>query len=118
MQEAIQLVFRKMTELGSVRRVLSWFGEEKVCLPAFPRDPGERQMVWKLPVYASLRAILTNPIYAGAYAFGRTATRIEMVNGRARKTVGHYKPRREWLVLIKDHHLGYVSWEEYERNQR
>ena len=116
-QQAIQLVFRKMTELGSVRRVLLWFCEEKVCLPAFPRDPGERKMVWKLPVYANLRAILTNPLYAGAYAFGKTETRIEMVNGRARKTVGHYKPRREWLVLIKDHHLGYVSWEEYERNQ-
>jgi len=116
-QRAIELVFRKMTELGSVRRVLFWFCEEKVCLPAFPRDPGERKMVWKLPVYANLHAILTNPIYAGAYAFGKTEARIEMVNGRARKTVGHPKPRREWMVLIKDHHLGYVSWEEYERNQ-
>lgn len=116
-QQAVQLVFRKMTELGSVRRVLLWFCEEKVCLPAFPRDPGERKMVWKLPVYANLHAILTNPIYAGAYAFGKTETRIEIVNGRARKTVGHPKPRREWMVLIKDHHLGYVSWEEYERNQ-
>src|SRR5664279_2451356 len=35
----------------------------------------------------------------------------------ARKTVGHPKPRHEWMVLIQDHHLGYVSWEEYERNQ-
>jgi DNA invertase Pin-like site-specific DNA recombinase len=39
-QQAIELVFRKITDLGSVRRVLLWFAEEKVCLPAFPRDPG------------------------------------------------------------------------------
>jgi DNA invertase Pin-like site-specific DNA recombinase len=116
-QKAMQLVFCKMTELGSVRRVLLWFSEEKVCLPAFPRDPGERKMIWKAPVYANMRAILTNPIYAGAYAFGKTETRTHIVNGRARKTVGHPKPRREWMVLIRDHHLGYISWEEYERNQ-
>jgi excisionase family DNA binding protein len=116
-QQAIELVFRKITELGSVRRVLLWFSEEKVCLPAFPRDPGERKMIWKLPVYSNIRAILTNPIYAGAYAFGKTETRTHIVDGRARKTVGHPKPRREWMVLIQDHHFGYVSWEEYERNQ-
>jgi excisionase family DNA binding protein len=116
-QQAIELVFRKMTDLGSVRRVLLWFSEEKVSLPAFPRDPGERKMIWKLPVYSNIRAILTSPIYAGAYAFGKTETRTHIVNGRARKTVGHPKPRREWMVLIQDHHLGYISWQEYERNQ-
>jgi excisionase family DNA binding protein len=116
-QQALELVFCKMTELGSVRKVLLWFSEAKVCLPAFPRDPGERKMIWKVPVYSNIRAILTNPIYAGAYAFGKTETRTHIVNGRARKTVGHPKPRRKWMVLIQDHHLGYVSWEEYERNQ-
>jgi excisionase family DNA binding protein len=116
-QQAIELVFRKMTDLGSVRRVLLWFSEEKVCLPAFPRDPGERKMIWKLPVYSNIHAILTSPIYAGAYAFGKTETRTHIVNGRARKTAGHPKPRREWTVLIQDHHLGYISWQEYERNQ-
>ena len=117
MQQALQLVFRKMTELGSGNKVLSWFSEEKVCLPAFPRVPGERKMIWKLPVYSNIRSILTNPIYAGAYAFGKTETRTHIANGRARKTVGHPKPRHEWMVLIQEHHLGYVSWEEYERNQ-
>jgi excisionase family DNA binding protein len=116
-QHALELVFRKMTELGSGNKVLLWFSEEKVCLPAFPRVPGERKMIWKLPVYSNIRSILTNPIYAGAYAFGKTETRTHIANGRARKTVGHPKPRHEWMVLIQDHHLGYVSWEEYERNQ-
>ena len=72
-QQAIELVFRKVTELGSVRRVLLWFSGEKVCLPAFPRVPGEQEDDdWKMPVYSNLRAILTSPIYHGAYAFGKT----------------------------------------------
>jgi DNA invertase Pin-like site-specific DNA recombinase len=116
-QQAIQLVFGKMTELGSVRQVLLWFRQENVSLPAYPHDRGESSMVWKLPVYHSILGILTNPIYAGAYAFGKTETRLHVVNGRARKTAGHHKARSAWMVLIREHHLGYVSWEEYERNQ-
>jgi excisionase family DNA binding protein len=117
LQQAIDLVFGKMIELGSVRQVLLWFRRQNVCLPAFPRDPGEPKLVWKLPVYNSILSVLTNPIYAGAYVFGKTEARIRMVDGRARKTVGHRKPPQAWKVLIRDHHAGYVSWEQYESNQ-
>jgi DNA invertase Pin-like site-specific DNA recombinase len=116
-QQAIELVFRKMTELGSVRQVLQWFLQENISLPAFPHGSPERQMVWKLPSYASLHAMLTNPIYAGAYVYGRRETRTKIVEGRARKSAGHRKPQSRWKVLIKEHHPGYISWEEYERNQ-
>jgi DNA invertase Pin-like site-specific DNA recombinase len=116
-QQAIQLVFTKMTELGSARQVLLWFRRENVLLPAFPRDPGEPILVWKLPIYHSILAILTNPVYAGAYVFGKTDARTKVVDGRARKTIGHRKPRSAWMVLIRDHHPGYISWEQYERHQ-
>ena len=82
-----------MTELGSARQVLLWYRQEKMELPAFPRDPGEPTLVWKLPVYHSILGILTNPMYAGAYVFGKTEARTRIVDGRARKTVGHRKPR-------------------------
>jgi hypothetical protein len=57
-------------------------------------------------------------MYAGAYVFGRTENRIRLENGRARKTGGHKKPRDRWSVLIRDHHPGFVSWEDFEHNQR
>ena len=116
-QQAIQLVFSKGVELGSVRQTLLWFRQQNVCLPVLPRDPSEPPIVWKLPVYRNLWAILTNPVYAGAYAFGRREVRIKIVDGRARKSKGHLKPRSTWTVLIPNHHNGYVNWEQYERNQ-
>jgi Recombinase zinc beta ribbon domain/Recombinase len=62
--------------------------------------------------------ILHNPLYAGAYAFGRRAQRTHIVDGRARKVSGFAKPRNEWNVLLRDNHPGYISWQDFEDNQK
>jgi excisionase family DNA binding protein len=74
-------------------------------------------MVWKLPVYNSVLAMLTNPMYAGVYAFGKTEVRTRVIEGRIRKTTGHRKPLSAWRTLIRDHHPAYISWAQYERTQ-
>ena len=89
-QEAIGLVFRKFAALQSIRQVHLWLRQEDVRLPAV-EDIGEgRRVVWKLPVYSTIRKLLTNPVYGGAYAFGRTGSRITVENGR--------KTRQAWAV--------------------
>ena len=117
-QEAIALVFRKFAEYQSMRQVHLWLRQEKILLPAAVWNGEGRQIVWKLPVYNSVRAILTNPVYAGAYAFGRTGSRVTVENGRKRVSRGHRREQEEWDVLIVEHHEGYVPWPEFERNQR
>jgi DNA invertase Pin-like site-specific DNA recombinase len=116
-QQALALVFAKMTELGSVRQVLLWFRREGIALPRKSQDQPGRPTIWAPAAYSALLSLLSNPIYGGAYAFGRSQTRTGVMEGRARKTVGHKKPRSEWTVLILDHHPGYISWEQYECNQ-
>jgi DNA invertase Pin-like site-specific DNA recombinase len=116
-QQAIELIFAKMEEFGSARQVLLWFRGEKVSLPALMHGEAGRELIWKLPVYNTIWHILRNPMYAGGYAFGKTEARIRVVGGRARKTIGHSKPVENWTVLIRDHHSGYITWEQYERNQ-
>ena len=117
-QEALGLVFRKFAALQSIRQVHLWLRQEEVRLPAV-EDIGEgRRVVWKLPVYSTIHKLLTNPVYGGAYAFGRTGSRITVENGRKRVRRGLLRDREQWDVLIVDHHEGYVSWAEYERNQR
>jgi DNA invertase Pin-like site-specific DNA recombinase len=116
-RQAIARVFSKFTELGSVRRALLWFRSEEVSLPIATYTEFGRTMVWRLPVYGTLHGMLTNPIYAGAYSFGRRTTRIQIIDGKAIRTEGHAKSRGEWMVLIRDHHPGYICWDQYERNQ-
>ena len=117
-REAIDLVFSKFSEFRSIRQVHLWLRQEEVPLPAAQIAGDERQVVWKLPVYGKVHKLLTNPVYAGAYAFGRTESRVTVENGRKRVTRGYRRDREDWDVLIRDHHEGYVSWAEYERNQR
>ena len=117
-REAIDLVFRKFAEFRSIRQVHLWLRQEEVPLPAVRIIGDERGIVWKPPVYGTVHKLLTNPVYAGAYAFGRTHSRVTVENGRKRVTRGYRRERKDWDVLIQDHHEGYVSWEEFERNQR
>lgn len=117
-QEAIALVFAKFAELQTVRQVHLWMRQERLPLPAVEYGPEGRSVTWKLPVYNTLHHLLTNPIYAGTYAFGRTGSRTTIDAGRKRIVRGFRKDRSTWEVLILDHHEGYIGWAEFERNQR
>ena len=113
----IRLVFAKFRELGSARQVFLWLRSADIRMPVVLRNVEVCKLVWKAPAYHSVMQILHNPLYAGAYAFGRRAQRTRIVDGRARKTSGFAKSRDEWNVLLRDNHPGYISWQEYEDNQ-
>ena len=114
-RDAIGLVFAKFAELRSVRQLWLWFRREQVEIPV--RLPGAG-LVWKLPTDTGLRSMLGNPIYAGAYAFGRSRQETVIENGRKRvRRSGRITEPEEWAVLLKDRHKGYITWDEYERNQ-
>jgi excisionase family DNA binding protein len=117
-RDAIAVVFSKFAELRSVRQVLLWFKQEAVSLPAAIYGPKGRSVQWKAPIYNTVLKILTNPVYAGAYAFGRTETRVRIDAGRKCVVRGHPRERERWGVLITEHHEGYIDWQTYEHNQR
>jgi len=104
--------------LGSARQVFLWLRSADIKMPVVVRNVDVCKLAWKAPAYHSVMQILHNPLYAGAYAFGRRAQRTRIVDGRARKVSGFAKPREEWSVLLRDNHPGYISWQEYEDNQK
>jgi hypothetical protein len=118
-QDALRMVFAKFAELQSVRQVHVWLREEGIAMPTACHSTSEgRSIVWRLPLYNTVHNILTNPVYAGAYAFGRTMSKVSVEEGRKRVRRGVRRPLAEWDVLLKDQHEGYISWVEFERNQR
>jgi len=115
-QEATNLVFIKFREYGTIRQVCRWFLDEKIEIPAVSNGKGERSIEWKLPSPNTISRILNNPIYAGAYVYGRTKTEVDIENGRKRLKKGIRKQQKDWDVLILDHHEGYITWEAYQYN--
>jgi hypothetical protein len=112
-QEAILSVYRKFSELGTVRQTLLWFLEHDLELPVRTL-PGD--IDWKRPKYSTVYHMLTNPAYGGAYAYGKTEHIIEYEDGEPRKRC-RQKARKQWLVFIPHTHEGYVSWEQFEQVQ-
>ncbi|MBX5013885.1 recombinase family protein [Rhizobium lentis] len=118
LQDVIRSVFSRFHELGSARQVLLSMTKDQIH---FPRPSDERRMtnfVWTPVRYRNVIGILKNPFYAGVYVYGKSEKRTAIVDGRARRSYGHGKPVGTWEVMIRDHHEGYISWDEYERNQQ
>jgi DNA invertase Pin-like site-specific DNA recombinase len=112
-QERVLLVFSKFFELGSARQTLLWFLEHGLQVPvSAPRA----QVVWRRPRYTTIYTMLTNPAYAGAYAYGRTEHSMQYEQGQPRRRIRR-KPRQQWWALIRDTHEGYISWKQFEEIQ-
>lgn len=113
--EAIDCVFEKFTELGPVRQVWLWFRSQGLSFPLQSNSFSEIQ--WVTPTYPRIHQVLTNPVYAGAYAYGKTRQERYLDQaGRLRKRIRRL-PRSEWAVLIHDHHKGFIDWKTYEMNR-
>jgi DNA invertase Pin-like site-specific DNA recombinase len=112
-QKAIQLVFSKFLELGSVRQTLYWFIDNEVKVPT--RRLGQ-QVEWKRPIYTNIIGILKNPIYAGIYAYGKTKVHNVYGDGQLKKKLKSVS-MNDWPVVIEDHHEGHITKEIYYRIQ-
>jgi DNA invertase Pin-like site-specific DNA recombinase len=115
---AIRMVFSQYRALGSARQLLLWTRQVGIMLPVVQRNTSVCKITWRPPAYHTVVQILHNPIYAGAYVFARRGNRIRVVEGRARKTSGHDRPMSAWGALLRDNHQGYITWTEFEENQR
>jgi DNA invertase Pin-like site-specific DNA recombinase len=115
---AIRTVFERFAEFGSARRVWLWFRSEGLSFPLQTTPAGMPGPIrWVAPTYTALHHILTNPVYAGAYTYGKTKyERYVDEHGAVRKRIRHLA-MDQWAVLIPDHHPGFIDWATFQANQ-
>ena len=75
-------------------------------------------LIWKRPNRVTLGDLFHNPIYAGAYVYGRRPTNPRKKKPGRPSTGRTVTKQSDWEVLIKDKIPSYITWEEYERNER
>jgi len=108
---AIRTVFERFAELGSARQVWLWFRAQGL---AFPLQLHATSAIrWVAPTYTAIHHVLTNPVYAGAYAYGKTRREcvIDGQGGVSKRT--RHLPRDQWAVLLPEHHPGFIDWETF-----
>jgi len=114
-RQALRHLFQTFERTGSARAVVQTFNDEGLRFPVRVRS-GKRkgELLWMPLRHWRVLRTLHNPRYAGAFVFGRRRTRKDAEG----KTTVRELPREQWTALIPDAHVGYISWEQYEQNQR
>jgi DNA invertase Pin-like site-specific DNA recombinase/transposase-like protein len=120
--DAIRAVFERFAEMGSARRVWLHFRSERLRFPSqrFPSLAAKNALEgieWVTPTYTKIHQVLTSPVYAGAYVYGKSRhERFVDTDGKFRTRVRRL-PRSEWGVLLREHHEGFIDWNTFEANQ-
>lgn len=112
-QDTIRFLFRTFRCTGSACATVRAFRDGQVCFPRRLRSgPHQGELVWGDIHHDDVLRLLHNPCYAGAFVFGRTRT-TKTADGKVHIAT---LPREEWQVVIRDAHVGYITWEEYEEH--
>jgi DNA invertase Pin-like site-specific DNA recombinase len=117
-QARLRLIFAKCIELGSARAVRNYLASKQLRIPSRPvSGPVPHDTVWNPPRSSTIRRILHNPAYAGAYAYGQQgADPVRQQPGRRSSGVVRL-PMDQWAVCLHDVYPAYIPWETYLANQ-
>jgi len=120
-QHALRLLFDTFEQVGAALGVVQYFAQNRLSFPT--RLHGgirDGQLLWRPLDHGRVLAVLHNPSYAGTYVYGRTKTRNALLPGEAPRIKGRTRrlPVEDWPSVLHDHHPGYITWEQFQRNQQ
>lgn len=119
-QHAVATLFKVFRSSGSAYGVVRHFAENSLLFPKRAYGGAwDGKVTWGTLTHSRVLTAIHNPAYAGAYVYGRY---------RDNKTVnadGHFEhhpvrlpDKGDWKVFIPGHHPAYISWDDFEENQK
>ena len=118
-QAVIGLIFEQFERVGTIHGVLRYLVQHQIRVPQRVRfGPSKGELVWRRPNRTTLSNLLHHPIYAGAYVYGRRPTDPKRKQPGRPSTGRLVAKPEDCQVLLHDRIAAYISWEQFERNQR
>jgi DNA invertase Pin-like site-specific DNA recombinase len=116
-QTAVQLILERFAVLGSVSSLLRYLRQHQIQLPFRPVGGSQRgQLQWHRPHRETLRQLVRNPAYAGAYTWGRYSKDPKRAKSGQRGIGRVRREAHECAVFLRENHPAYISWEQYDSN--
>jgi len=114
-QACLRTLFATFERTGAACATVRYFASEGLLFPVRRASgPRKGELIWQRLLVGRALTVLHNPRYAGAFCYGRRRAR-KLPDGRYKVTK---LPREEWIALKLDAHEGYISWAEFERNEK
>jgi DNA invertase Pin-like site-specific DNA recombinase len=114
-QESVTFLFTTFDRTGSATATMKAFRTNEVLFPRRVRKgPQKGALIWEPLHHQRVLQVLHNPRYAGAFVWGRRKER-RLPNGH---TAVKFVAPDEWISLVPDAHAGYITWTQYQANQR
>ena len=113
-QQSLRFFFDTFHRAGSAMATIKAFHQQGLLFPRrLRKGPHKGDLLWAELTHSRTLQVLHNPRYAGAFVYGRTRTRKKADGGDTFQK----RPRDQW-ILLQGVHPDYISWEQYEENQR
>src|SRR3569833_3352502 len=111
--ESVRQLFRTFRRTGSATATVKAFREQGLKFPRrIFKGPHKGEVMWVDLQHSRVLWALHNPVYTGAFCFGRSRQR-KHSDGRH---IFVRLPQEEWIALIRDAHEAYITWNEFEEN--
>jgi len=118
-QRAIRLVFERYAVETSVRSLVRWANANRFLIPTRRAHlDSNSEVQWQQLGQHRVIEMLTNPIYAGVYTYGRRPKRKVLIDGQIRSVRDTGRDPEKWAIRIDNAHPGYINWETYVTNQK
>jgi DNA invertase Pin-like site-specific DNA recombinase len=117
-QAVVRLIFDRFDREGTVHGLLRYLVHNRVLVPVRPHSgPNRGGLEWRRPNRATLQNLLSHPVYAGAYRYGRRHTDVRRNQPGCRASGRQSRSAEGGLVLIRDRLPAYITWERFRANQ-
>jgi DNA invertase Pin-like site-specific DNA recombinase len=117
-RHVLELMFSKFEELGSAGKVIRYLRHNKILLPRRQSaGPHAGELLWKVASESAVTDMLTNPAYAGAFAYGRRQGDAALRQPGRPATGNRRMAQADWIHLQLDAYPAYITWEQYQANQ-